>query len=221
MNIFVVFICVFLAGSGAVAIINALNRLANPKDISASDSALETKLFKWSAPAGLTYGIVCLLLVLGIIKFWSYPDQKSELSKLQNQLELIERDKTALLLSAKSGTATDQVPRRITLTTTKSESVLGGNVVVTYELGKASKLHFQGILGLSKNPAGPFSNFDISVARGDQFFIKLRNSTICGINVLDQQSDITIEIFHSSEPGSPNESAKSNQINSSDPKTVR
>jgi len=200
MNIFVVFICVFLTGSGAIAIINALNRLANPKDISASDSALETKLFKWSAPAGLTYGIVCLLLVLGIIKFWTYPDQKSELSKLQNQLELVERDKTALLLSAKSGTATSQVPSRITLTTAKSESVLGGNVLVTYEIGKVSKLHFKGIQGISKNPTGPFSNLDIAVERGDQFFVKLRNSAIWGINVLDQRSEITIELFQSSEP---------------------
>jgi len=187
------FLCTFLAVTGAIAIISALSRLGNPPHTSASDSALETSLFKWSAPAGLTYGIVAILLVIVTIKFWSFADQRAEIERLRQELEIAERERAALQ-SPQSGSGVKQTPIRVVLTATKSESVLGGGVLLTYE-ESSSQLHFQGIEGIGRTPSGPFNGSSTAARRGDQFFIKLRNGSIWGVNVV-ADGVMTIELFH-------------------------
>jgi hypothetical protein len=172
-TIFVVFLCAFLAFTGAGAIISALSRLRSPSK-EESHSALETKLFKWSAPAGLVYGVVALLLVVGIIKFWSYAG-KGSVNEAANA---------------------DGAPR-IVLKPRESTSVVESGVLITYNKNafKASELGFQGVVGVSSLASGPFEGASRRVKRGDQFFIQLHDHSVWGINVLAEEVDMAIEIF--------------------------
>ena len=171
-TIFVIFLCVFLALTGASAIISALSRLGTTSK-GGTDSALETKLFKWSAPAGLTYGVLAILLVIGIIKFWSFPDKN-----------------TAIVATDSNGTV------RATLREDTSESVIGSRVLITYDkkaIGM-SELRFRGIVGVSDSSVGPFGESIRKVRRGDQFFVQLQDQSVWRINVLSEQVEMTIEI---------------------------
>jgi hypothetical protein len=170
--IFVVFLCVFLALTGASAIIAALRRLGTASQ-GGPDSALETTLFKWSAPAGLTYGVLAILLVIGIIKFWSFPEKD-----------------TVIVATDTSGAA------RATLRADRSESVIGSRVLITYDKKAIglSELRFRGIVGASDSSAGPFSESIRKVQRGDQFFVRLQDHSLWRINVLSEQVEMTIEI---------------------------
>ena len=170
-TIFVVFLCVFLALTGAGAIVSALGRLGSKAE---PDSALETKLFKWSAPAGLVYGVVAILLVIGIIKFWSYPDKEPAVVAVDPNASV-----------------------RIILKSSESASAIGSRLVITYDKNAigSSELRFQGIVGASSSSFGPFNETVRKVQRGDQFFVQLEDHSIWGINVLAEQVDMIIEVF--------------------------
>ena len=209
------FFCAFLVVTGGIAIISALSRMVNPPHTTASDSALETSLFKWSAPAGLTYGIVTILLVIGIIRFWSLADQRVEIERLRQELAVTKQQITALQ-SRQSGSGVNQTPIRVELTRTKSESVLGGSVLLTY--GEDAQLLFQGIEGISRTPTGSFNGLSTVARRGDQFFIKLRNGSIWGVNVVADQA-MTIELFHVSDKAS--ETTKEGEAVTAAPRTAK
>ncbi|BFM21123.1 hypothetical protein [Gilvimarinus japonicus] len=168
---YVVFLCVFLALTGAGGIVSALGRLGSKVE---SDSALETKLFKWSAPAGLVYGVVAILLVIGIIKFWSYPDKEPAVVAVDPNASV-----------------------RIKLTSRESASAIGSRVVITYDKNAigSSELRFQGVVGASSSSFGPFNETVRRVQRGDQFFVQLEDRSVWGVNVLAEQVDMIIEVF--------------------------
>jgi hypothetical protein len=172
-TVFVIFLCVFLVLTGAGAIIVALGRLGSTSK-GEPDSALETMLFKWSAPAGLIYGVIAILLVIGIIKFWSYPDKEP-----------------AVVVSDPNAAV------RAILRSNESTSVIGSRVLITYDkkvIG-SSELRLQGIVGASGSPSGPFNETVRKVQRGDQFFVQLRDRSLWGINVLAEQVEMAIEVF--------------------------
>lgn len=173
----VVFLCIFLVFSGAVAIVSALKRLGSPSS-GMADSAFETKFFKWSAPAGLVYGVVAIMLVIGIIKFWSYPVKE----------QLAESNKN--------------FPIRTALSATKSVSVLNGKLLISYDhrISGPSELRFQGVIGVSSSFAGPFKEISKFVKAGEQIFVQLHDNSIWGINILDERGDMDIEVFPTSLP---------------------
>jgi hypothetical protein len=78
MDVLIVFIGVFFAGSGIYAIIESLSKLG----INKSDSSFETGWFKMNAPGGFVYGILALGIILVLIKYKGYEDQSH---KFKNQ----------------------------------------------------------------------------------------------------------------------------------------
>ncbi|HEX8426647.1 hypothetical protein [Hymenobacter sp.] len=189
--IFIVFIGIFLAFSGLYSIVVSMNSLGQHK----SDSSIETKYFKFNAPVGITYGIVALLSVVGLVYFDRYQDRLA----FSNQLEA---ENTELKYRNHKLRTTLGDSARIISEVFKYEepkSIFNGRVLIAID---GLEINFTGIVGIAKTmPIGKgpvkFSRQTIAVEQGKRFFILLRDmKSIWGVNILkDYGREVTLEFY--------------------------
>lgn len=180
MDILLVFIGVFFAGSGIYAIIESLSKLGNDK----SDSSIETGWFKMNAPAGFVYGIIAFGIVITLIKYHGYEDQSNKIETLEQKLTEIQnvdlnKSKNLNLINLK-------------IKGHKPVSVFDGKILLNY---KSRDLEFSGIQGVSKSKDGKFINSKIEISKGMKFYLMTNDSIIWGINVLESSYDAELEIY--------------------------
>jgi hypothetical protein len=69
--------------------------------------------------------------------------------------------------------------------------------LVTYDKGAlhGSTLHFSGVTGVSSSAYGPFNGTDAPVKQGTQVFLLIADGSVWGLNVLEEQVELTVELF--------------------------
>ena len=192
-----VFIYLFLIGSGIYAIVTSLMQLKKPDDKSPVNSAIETKWFKYNAPAGLVYGIVSLLTVIAIVKLDQVSQYRTLAINLEAQVADLKKQNEALQSSVAGSVLNAPSLFSVTINTDEPKSLFGGRVLIVYEtrLFSKSRLEFRGVAGLSWAEKGPFQNKDIEFGKGDKFFAKLEDDAIWGVNVINETYKVILEFY--------------------------
>jgi len=176
MEVVINFLYAFLILIGAISIISSLVSLSS--NISESNSSIETKWFKWTAPVRLVFGLLCILSVIVINKYDFYSIDKTKLLELEaNNKSLILENKH---LKKKSNlTDTTENPYFLLIENHSGTPFLEGNVIVSNE---DSKLTIRGAETFSENYEKVLMK-NYGVRTGDKYFIKVEG-TFWGMNVL-------------------------------------
>jgi len=190
----IIFLYIFLALSGFYSIIVSLYQLTKSKPGQPSDSTLQTKLFKWNAPAGFTYGILSILIVVFIVKFDNEPKLSSDIEQLKNENVALKKEIESLKQFSK---LQDITTFEVEMESNNSKSIFGGTVIITYDYGAFSKslLKFKGIVGVSNSKNGPFTVSNIPIEYGDKIFLLLETGQHWGANVFQYYTGIKIEFY--------------------------
>ncbi|NML65512.1 hypothetical protein HHL22_09880 [Hymenobacter sp. RP-2-7] len=190
-SFFVVIIGAFFFFSGIYSIVISLINLGQHK----SDSTIETKLFKFNAPVGITYGIAALLVVVGIVKLDKQEAQDDEMQKLKNKnVDLAIKNHRLMT----SDSAVSQGVIQETFSFFNPQSIFNGKVLVQAESGGFTgdpSLKFTGIIGVSPLQKGPFDTLNIETAKGKRFYFMTNDSIVWGVNTIDDVGNLTLEIY--------------------------
>jgi hypothetical protein len=174
MTVFIIYIGLFFAATGAYAIIHSIQKLGNDK----SDSSLDVKGFKISAPAGFIYGIASFLIVVLLIKFNS--DIVPPSSSAGSGFYQLTFNKDSTLMNVKFDSQ-------------RPASIFKGKVLIQKD---GWDIQFDGVLSVSKKPNEPnFSNNSIEFDKGTKFYIMTKDSATWGVNVIKTQSPVELEIY--------------------------
>jgi len=168
------FIAIFFAATGGYAIITSIEKLGTDK----SDSSLDIKGFKISAPAGFIYGIAAFIIVVLLIMFNSkiVPPLSSNGSRFYELT--INRDSTLM---------------NVRFDSQRPTSIFNGKALIKKD---GRDIKFDGVLSVSKNLNKPdFLNNSIELDKGTKFYIITKDSTTWGVNVIRIQSPIELEIY--------------------------
>lgn len=192
-----VLIYIFLVLSGVYAIIVSLATLTKGEKNTNSDSTLQTKIFKYTAPAGFVYGILSISLVIIFTKIDKTGELNDNLTELKIQYDRLVEEKNNLMNSFPDSLENEPMKFVEEVKTNTPKSIFNGNVLIVYNYGafSANTIKFIGVKGLDKNKNGYFDKNEIIVEVGDRFFVKLESSTIYGVNVLDLIGGIKLEFF--------------------------
>jgi hypothetical protein len=168
------FIGIFFAATGGYAIINSIQKLGTDK----SDSSLDIKGFKISAPAGFIYGIAAFLIVVLLIMFNSKIVPPSNSAGSDFYELTINSDSTLM---------------NVRFDSQRPASIFNGKVLIQRD---RFDIKFDGVLSVSKNRNKPdFFNNSIEFDKGTKFYIITKDSTTWGVNVIRTQSPIELEIY--------------------------
>jgi hypothetical protein len=157
MTVFIIFIGLFFAATGGYAIIHSIQKLGNDK----SDSSLDIKGFKISAPAGFIYGIASFVIVVLLIKFNSdiVPSSNSMDSGFY---ELTFNDDSTLM--------------NVKFDSQRPASIFNGKVLIQKD---GWNIQFDGVLSVSENRIVPnFMKKSIEFNKGAKFYIITKDSTV-------------------------------------------
>lgn len=187
-----IMIYVFSLWSAFYAIITALSRLNSQRSQQQEpSSALEAWKFKWSAPAGLVYGILVLVLIFLSFKFDYGDDLKSQISMLNNRIAALENENQYLR------TLTSDSTSGRTSTTVLRENgtvpVLGGRVLLSYS---TSTFTFEGALGIAESPKGPFVGIEIPNKIPRKLYVRIDSSAVWGVNIYRNETNQTLFQFY-------------------------
>lgn len=195
-----IFVYIFLVISGAIAIIAAIVKICNPSSSSgvSPDSSIETKWFKFNAPAGIVYGIIAIFSVIFIVKYDNRYKYREIIYKLRQEVLSLQKENRSLkqklaIKSPEEGWSTFKA----NISSIEPLSLFNATVLVTYDYNVFSKstLEFKGIKGISAVPDGKYISKKIEFSVGDRFFIKLLSYEIWGVNVLGEVGGATLEFF--------------------------
>lgn len=190
-SFYITIIGTFFFISGIYSIIISLINLGQHKP----DSTIETKLFKFNAPVGITYGIAALLVVVGIIKLDKQDAQDDEIQNLKSKnIDLTIRNHQ--LLTSDSAVSQDVIQE--TFSYFNPQSIFNGKVLVQAESGGLTgdpNLKFTGIIGLSPSQSGPFDILNIETTKGKRFYFMTSDSVVWGVNTIDDVGHLTLEIY--------------------------
>ena len=188
------FLHVFLALSGVYAIVKALGRLNRPSPGAVtSDSALQTKWFKWLAPAGLTYGILAIVLVIVLIRIDSTPKYESAISALSSRVQQLEEENKHLRYLSGDTTGSSSSLFHVAFKNSATKPIFGARVLLSYS---PSAFNFKGIEGISDRKDGSFQGDSREVKIPDRFFIRLSYYEVWGVNVFKDEQFNTIVQFY-------------------------
>jgi len=191
-SIFVTIVGAFFFFSGLYSIIVSLNSLGQHR----SDSTIETKLFKFNAPVGFTYGIAALLSVVGLVYLHRFEVQTAESNKIS--AELAELKQVNHQLKTSGGDSSRIVKEYFS--NDEPQSILNGKVLV--ELSREdfaeNNIRLTGTHGISFNQHGPFKEGTRLKTQGRRFYLLMGDSTVWGVNIMREQigmSSTALEFF--------------------------
>ncbi len=181
MTAILVLIGLFLSITGSITIIKSIQKLGSHK----SDSTLETKLFKFSAPVGFTYGIVAFLSVAGLVKLQNVSDQTDKINGLEIENENLKTENSRLHSNQKD---TGEVSFEVHLYSHDVKSIMNGKVLIQIEKPVFSdpRIKVQGIIGMCELKSKVFKDTTVTIAKGKRFYMMTKDSVIWGVNVLDE-----------------------------------
>lgn len=194
MDVLIVFICLFLMGTGGYAIIASL---INTK--STSDATLEAKGFKIIAPVRLIYGLLAVASVLAVIYYHRHEEreeQKYVEQKKEEERKEEEKELKSLLKKQEEEVAKNSI-LKFTIYTDSVTSIFNSTVLIYLYNDSSAKLKFTGIRGVSRKKVGSYNSSEIEIQKGDRFFMLLEDSrTIYTINVLSlNKSKVMLEFY--------------------------
>ncbi|WP_310397004.1 hypothetical protein [Hymenobacter sp.] len=194
-SIFVTFVGAFFFFSGLYSIIVSLNSLGQHR----SDSTIETKLFKFNAPVGFTYGIAALLSVVGLVYLHRFQVQTFASNKISAELAELKQVNQQLRTS---GGGSVRVFKEY-FSDDEPQSILNGKVLV--ELSRESfsekNVRLIGTSGISFNQHGPFKEGVRIKTQGRRFYLLMGDSTVWGVNLMREQMGVNGEVLEFFETG--------------------
>lgn len=173
MQIFIIYIGGFFAFTGVYAIIKSLESLGKEK----SDSAIQMGLFKMKSPAGFVYGIIAIGIVIAMIKYNDIILNNDPNNK--TSIEQLDFNKKSRLI-------------KVNISRGEPISILEGEILIQY---KSDSLIFTGIKGVSNKLYGNYSENSILINDAMKFYIKMVDSTILGVNVIDKSYETELEFY--------------------------
>jgi hypothetical protein len=190
--IMLIIIYVFLLWSAFYAIITALNRLKSQKgQQQEAASALEAWRFKWSAPAGLVYGLLVFVLIFLSIKYEYAEHLKGQVDILNSRIAALESENQYLRTLNSDSTS----GRSFTTVFKYSGTVpvLGGRVLLSYS---SSTFKFDGAIGLAESPSGPFRAIEVPYQVPQKVYVKIDSTSVWGVNIYKDESNQVVFQFY-------------------------
>jgi hypothetical protein len=191
-SLFVLIVGAFFFFSGLYSIVISLNTLGQHK----ADSTIETKLFKFNAPVGFTYGIAALLSVVGLVYLDRFQEQSEEINELNKRISQM-REENHLLRSS-IGDSTRII--KDSYSYDEPQSIFNGKVVLDIERFSSADraINFTGTKGISIKPFGAFSRGNKVRTDTRRLYILLDDSTVWGMNILGEpynSSQLNLEFY--------------------------
>ncbi len=159
--------------SGAVSLFFSFLAIIGNGGKNDSSLSLGTKSLHFSAPIGITYGILALIIAFGMDKTNEYLDLTKKTNQLEAQLDKAKHNKDGSFQESFSAG--------------EAKSIFGGQVLVEYNSFKEVK--FSGIKGIRENNStGQWHENAIEVDKGVRFYLMCYNGK-WGVNTLRISQD--------------------------------
>ena len=195
MDNVIILLEIFFGLSGIYSIIAFLNRLKkNNSQSSEPHSSIQTKWFKWLAPAGFIYGALSIIGTIFLIRFDSTGSLKTTIFTLQERVKQLEDDNRRLyiLTGDTSGSTTSSFC--VTFWKTGSKPILGGRILIIYE---SDRFIFSGSQGVAGQKDWQYVTNVRELIIPDKFFMKISYHEIWGINVFRNEDNyLTLQFYH-------------------------
>ena len=174
---------VFLLWSAFYAIITALIRLNSQKGQQETVSALEAWRFKWSAPAGLVYGLLVFAMIFLSIKYEYAEDLNAKIDNLNHRIATLDNENLYLRMLKSDSTSGSSFMTVFKHTGTMP--VLGGRILLSYSF---ISFKFDGATGVSESPNGPFLINDIPAVIPQKLYVQIDSTSLWGVNIYKDES---------------------------------